>query len=182
MDTGSSHDDLTGDYAAVPQEMTSVAAFFGKDVLRDVPEELFRAKIHVIRRQCGDRAALRARHFYAENRRAVSEAEALKSGDFSRFLTLVNESGMSSVCDLENIFSPAHPERQAVSLALSVGRELLGSKGAIRVHGGGFAGTVQAFVPTALLDDFVAGMENVFGENACHILRIRPAGGCEIQE
>ena len=182
LDTGSSHDDLTADYAAVPAEMTAVARYFGRDVLREVPEDAFRASIGAVREALGDRAVLRARHFFAENRRAAAEADALRRGDFDGFLKLVNESGLSSACDLENIFSPAHPEKQAVSLALSVGRELLGGRGAIRVHGGGFAGTVQAFVPEDLLDDFVAGTEAVFGKGRCHVLRIRPVGGCEITE
>ena len=180
LDTGSSHDDLTDDYAAVAEEMRAVAGFFGKAVLREVPEELFREKITAVRQQCGDRAVLRARHFYSDDRRAAQEADALREGDFDRFLTLVNESGLSSVCDLQNIWSPAHPDRQSVSLALSVGRELLGGRGAIRVHGGGFAGTVQAFVPNDLLEGFRDGMEAVFGEGKCHILRIRPVGGTAI--
>ena len=181
IDSGSSHDDLTEDYASVAREMAAVAACFGKLFLRDVPEELFRAELRRVRDACGDRAVLRARHFYSENRRAALEAEALREGDFQRFLALVNESGLSSVCDLENIWSPAHPQRQAVSLVLSVGRELLGGKGAIRVHGGGFAGTVQAFVPLTLLEPFRAGIEAVFGEGKCHVLSIRPDGGCEIK-
>ena len=180
IDTGSSHDDLTDDYAAVAEEMRAVAACFGKAVLREVPEELFRENIVSVRRQCGDRAALRARHFYSDDRRAAQEAEALREGDFDRFLALVNESGLSSVCDLQNIWSPAHPDRQSVSLALSIGRELLGGRGAIRVHGGGFAGTVQAFVPEDLLAGFRDGIEAVFGEGKCHILRIRPVGGTAI--
>ena len=180
IDTGSSHDDLTDDYAAVAEEMRAVAACFGKTVLREVPEELFRENLPSVRSQCGDRAVLRARHFYSDDRRAAQEADALREGDFDRFLALVNESGLSSVCDLQNIWSPAHPDRQSVSLALSVGRELLGGRGAIRVHGGGFAGTVQAFVPDDLLEGFRDGMEAVFGEGKCHILRIRPVGGTAI--
>ncbi len=180
IDTGSSHDDLTDDYAAVADEMRAVAACFGKTVLREVPEELFRESIADVRRQCGDRAVLRARHFYSDDRRAASEADALREGDFERFLALVNESGLSSVCDLQNIWSPAHPARQSVSLALSIGRELLGGRGAIRVHGGGFAGTVQAFVPDDLLAGFKEGIEAVFGEGKCHVLRIRPVGGTAI--
>lgn len=182
IDSRSSHDDLTEDYAAVAEEMRAVAHCFGKEVLREVPEELFRAELCAVREQCGDRAVLRARHFYSENRRAVLEADALREGDFERFLALVNASGQSSVCDLENIWSPSYPSRQAVSLVLSIGRELLGSSGAIRVHGGGFAGTVQAFVPQALLEPFRAGIESVFGAGSCHVLRIRPLGGCEIKQ
>ena len=180
IDTGSSHDDLTDDYAAVAEEMRAVAACFGKAVLREVPEELFRKNLPSVRSQCGDRAVLRAKHFYSDDRRAAQEAEALREGDFDRFLAFVNESGRSSVCDLQNIWSPAHPDRQSVSLALSVGRELLGGRGAIRVHGGGFAGTVQAFVPEDLLAGFRDGIEAVFGEGKCHILRIRPVGGTAI--
>ena len=180
IDTGSSHDDLTDDYAAVAEEMRAVASLFGKTVLREVPEETFRANLPMVRERCGDRAVLRARHYYSDDRRAVLEAEALREGDFGRFLSIVNESGLSSVCDLQNIWSPACPDRQSVSLALSLGRELLGCRGAIRVHGGGFAGTVQAFVPMDLLSGFRDGMEAVFGEGKCHVLRIRPRGGCAI--
>lgn len=182
IDSGSSHDDLTDDYAAVADEMSSVAAFFGKRVLREVPEEVFRSGMNEVREAAGDRAVLRARHFYSENRRAGLEADALREGDFDRFLSLVNESGLSSVCDLENIWSPTHPNRQAVSLALSIGRELLGRKGAIRVHGGGFAGTVQAFVPNTLLEQFRLGIESVFGTEKCHVLHIRPVGGCALRD
>ena len=155
---------------------------FGKTVLRQVPEADFRAALGTLRQDCGDRAVLRARHFYAEDRRAVREAEALRLGDFDRFLALVNDSGLSSVCDLQNIWSPAHPEQQAVSLALSLARELLEGTGAARVHGGGFAGTIQAFVPEARLDKFKAGMEAVLGAGRCHVLHIRPVGGCVLWE
>ena len=182
VDSGSSHDDLTEDYAAVTREMCAVAAYFGKTVLRQVPEADFRAALGTLRQDCGDRAVLRARHFYAEDRRAVREAEALRLGDFDRFLALVNDSGLSSVCDLQNIWSPAHPEQQAVSLALSLARELLEGTGAARVHGGGFAGTIQAFVPEARLDKFKAGMEAVLGAGRCHVLNIRPVGGCVLWE
>ena len=180
VDTGSCHADLTDDYACITREMGAVAAQFGQKFLRDVPETDFRAALPELRAKCGDRAALRAMHFYADDARAVMEAQALKDGDFDRFLALVNESGLSSAMLLQNIWSPAAPEGQAVSVALAVGRELLGNKGAIRVHGGGFAGTVQAFVPDALVDGFKAGMEAVFGAGKCHILRIRPRGGCVI--
>ena len=157
--------------------MSAVAACFGKRFLRDVAESDFRAAIPEVRKTCGDRAVLRAIHFYAEDRRAVQEAEALQAGDFSRFLSIVNESGLSSELLLQNIWSPAHPERQAVSLALTVGRELLNGAGAIRVHGGGFAGTIQAFVPDALLTQFREGIEAVLGEGTCHVYTIRPVGG-----
>ena len=178
IDTGSCHADLTDDYALIPKEMGAVAAQFGKKFLRDVPESDFRAALPELRAKCGDRAVLRAMHYYADDARAAAEAQALKDGDFERFLALVNESGLSSAMLLQNIWSPAAPGEQAVSVALAVGRELLGDKGAIRVHGGGFAGTVQAFVPDALIDSFKCGMEAVFGAGKCHILHIRPRGGC----
>lgn len=180
LNTHSDHADLTEDYAAIPREMSSVAAHFGKQFLRDVPESDVRAAIPSLRKACGDRAVLRALHFYAEDRRAAQEAEALQARDFPRFLSLVNASGLSSELLLQNIWSPAHPERQAVSLALSLGRSILAGTGAIRVHGGGFAGTIQAFVPEALLSRFRAETEAVFGEGACHIMPIRPVGGLEI--
>ena len=182
VDTGSCHADLTGDYADITREMGAVAAHFGKRFLRDVPEKDFRAALPVLRSKCGDRAVLRAMHFYTDDRRAVQEAQALKDGDFDRFLALVNESGLSSELLLQNIWSPGAPKEQAVSLALTIGKELLDGKGAIRVHGGGFAGTIQAFVPNATLAAFKSGMEAVLGEGKCHILRIRPQGGCTVME
>ena len=180
VDTRSDHADLTGDYAAITHEMGAVAAHFGKRWLREVPEADFRAAIPALREKCGDRAVLRAMHFYADDRRAQAEAEALKRGDFNEFLRLVNESGLSSETLLQNIWSPAKPEKQAVSVALALGRELLAGKGAIRVHGGGFAGTVQAFVPEEAVAAFKAGIEAVFREGACHVLHIRPTGGAAI--
>ena len=182
VDTGSCHADLTDDYADITREMGSVAAHFGKRFLRDVPEADFRAAIPALRTECGDRAVLRAMHFYADDKRAVQEAQALKDGDFDRFLALVNESGLSSELLLQNIWSPGAPREQAVSLALTAGKELLGGEGAIRVHGGGFAGTIQAFVPNDKLADFKSGMEAVLGKGKCHILRIRPQGGCVVAE
>ena len=182
VDTGSSHGDLTDDYAAVTREMGAVAACFGKSVLRDVPPADFRAAIPALREECGDRAVLRAMHFFDDDRRAQEEAQALKEGDFDRFLGLVNESGLSSALLLQNIWSPAAPREQAVSVALTVGKELLAEKGAIRVHGGGFAGTIQAFVPNNDLELFKNGMAALFGAGKCHILRIRPQGGCVVAE
>ena len=178
IDTGSCHANLTDDYAEIPREMSDIAAFFGKQVLRDVPEEKFYAAIPSLRICCGDRAVLRAIHFYEDDGRAVAEAEALAAGDFERFLALVNESGISSAVNLQNIWSIAEPKQQAVSVALALGKKLLAGTGAIRVHGGGFAGTIQAFVPNDKLSAFKTGMETVLGPGTCHILHIRPQGGC----
>ena len=180
IDTGSCHADLTEDYAEIPREMSSVAAFFGKEYLRQVPRAQFEDSICALREACGDRAVLRAMHFYADDARAQQEADALRRGDFNVFLALVNESGLSSAMLLQNIFTCNEPKQQAVSLALAVGRSLLDGTGAIRVHGGGFAGTIQAFVPMDKLEVFKTGMETLLGEGACYVLRIRPVGGCVI--
>ena len=180
VDTGSCHADLTDDYAHITQEMRAVAGHFGKTVLRDVPEEVFRGELPALRKAYGDRAVLRAMHFYGDDRRAVEEAQALEQGDFEAFLKLVNESGRSSALYLQNTWSPAAPSQQAIPMALAVGEELLGGCGAIRVHGGGFAGTIQAFVPLDRLEHFRQGMETLLGEGMCHVLHIRPQGGCVI--
>ena len=182
IDTASSHGDLTGDYADITFEMGAVAAYFGKTVLREVPEAEFRAALPALREKCGDRAVLRCLHFYDDDRRAVQEAQALEAGDFDRFLALVNASGLSSALHLQNTWSPADPRQQAIPLALALARELLEGSGAARVHGGGFAGTIQAFVPNERLTAFQSGMEALFGPGRCHILHIRPQGGCVVAE
>ena len=178
IDSGSTHADLTDDYAGIPAEMGAVAKLFGKTYLVELPETEFRAGISWARQSCGDRAVLRALHFYHDDGNAQAEAAALARGDFAEFLRIVNRSGLSSIENLQNIFSPAHPENQAEGLAISLGRELLDGAGAIRVHGGGFAGTVQAFVPNEKLEAFRSGIEAVFGRGKCHVLHIRPVGGC----
>lgn len=180
VDTGSCHADLTDDYADITREMGAVAAHFGKQFLREVPEAEFRSSLPALRKECGDRAVLRALHYYDDDHRAVEEAQALKEGDFSRFLSLLNESGFSSALHLQNTWSIADPRSQAIPVALAVGRELLDGTGAIRVHGGGFAGTIQAFVPLEKLDAFRAGMEALLGSGMCHVLHIRPQGGCVV--
>ena len=182
VDTCSSHGDLTGDYADITREMGAAAAHFGKTVLRDVPEEEFKAAIPSLRVRCGDRAVLRALHYYEDDRRAVQEAQALEEGDFARFLALVNQSGLSSALHLQNTWSITEPKQQAIPMVLALGRELLEGTGAIRVHGGGFAGTVQAFVPNERLASFRSGMEKLLGQGKCHVLHIRPQGGCAVAE
>ena len=180
VDTGSCHADLTDDYAAIPREMGAVAAFFGAQVLRDVPETEVYSNLPALRDACGDRAVLRAIHFYEDDRRAAAEADALARGDFEEFLALVNASGSSSAEALQNLWSVRAPQQQAIPLALALGKRFLDGSGAIRVHGGGFAGTVQAFVPTEKLYRFRAGMEAVFGAGSCHVLQIRPQGGGKV--
>ena len=181
VDTGSSHGDLTDDYAAVTREMGAVAAHFGKTVLRDVSVTDFRAAIPALRQECGDRAVLRAMHFYDDDRTANLEAAALKNGDFDFFLALVNQSGLSSSLHLQNTWSVHNPRQQAIPLALAEAERLLDG-GAVRVHGGGFAGTIQAWVPQGELEAFKNGMEALLGQGKCHVLRIRPVGGCVVAE
>ena len=181
VDTGSSHGDLTDDYAAVTREMGAVAAHFGKTVLRDVSVTDFRAAIPALREECGDRAVLRAMHFYDDDRTANLEAAVLKNGDFDFFLTLVNQSGLSSALHLQNTWSVHDPRQQAIPLALAEAERLLDG-GAVRVHGGGFAGTIQAWVPQGDLEAFKNGMEALLGQGKCHVLRIRPVGGCVVAE
>ena len=155
---------------------------FGKDFLNDVLKDEFMENIKNVRGAVGnDRAVMRAIHYFNETERAKKEALSLKNNDFDEFLRLVNESGRSSYMYLQNVYAAKEPKNQAVSLALALCDELLLRKGAFRVHGGGFAGTVQAFVPYDMLDDFKSGIENVFGEGMCHILSIRNAGGTEIK-
>ena len=180
VDTASSHGDLTDDYADITREMGAVAAYFGQKFLRDVPEADFHAALPALRASCGDRAVLRALHYYEDDRRAVEEAEALAAGDFPRFLALVNASGLSSALHLQNTWSISDPRQQAIPVCLAVGRELLEGTGAIRVHGGGFAGTIQAFVPNDKLVSFKSGMESLLGPGKCHILHIRPQGAIKI--
>ncbi len=182
VDTASSHGDLTDDYADITREMGAVAAHFGKQVLREVPQEEFRAAIPALRTAYGDRAVLRAMHFYGDDRRASQEADVLKHGNFEAFLNMVNSSGRSSSLLLQNTWSIHDPRQQAIPLALTVGEYLLDGMGAIRVHGGGFAGTIQAFVPEDYLALFQAGMEKLFGTGKCHVLHIRPQGGCVVAE
>ena len=181
VDTASGHENLTEDFAAIPGEMSRIAEFFDKMALRDVPESAFAPRLYELRKKCGDRAVLRAMHFYDEEKRVVAEAEALKKGDIDAYLALVNESGLSSERYLQNVWAGKDPANQAIPLALAVGRRLLDGTGAIRVHGGGFAGTVQAYVPFEYLGVFTDGMEGVFGEGCCHVLRIRPEGACAVE-
>ncbi|MDO4459959.1 MAG: galactokinase family protein [Clostridia bacterium] len=180
VDTKGSHADLTGEYASIPVEMKSVAGFFGKEVLRDVDEIEFVKNIAVLREKFGDRAVLRAMHFFDDNRTALDEAEALKAGDFEKFLTLVKKSGTSSLMKLQNVFASSAPSQQGITLGLAVTERILNGKGTFRVHGGGFAGTMQAYVPDELLAEYISGVESVFGEGSCHVLSVRNAGGTKV--
>ena len=179
-DTRSSHSDLTDDYAAIPAEMSSVAEALGAEYLRDADEQEYFKKLPELRKVCSDRALLRAAHFFGENERAVLEAEALSGGDLEEFFRLVNESGDSSAFLLQNLFSPEKPLEQDIPLAIMLSRHVLKGSGAVRVHGGGFAGSIQAFVPSYLSEVYMSEMDRLFGIGSCRILTIRPVGSTEI--
>lgn len=181
-DTGGSHADLSEEYSAIPKEMRSVARFFGKDHLAEVDEKEFYARISKLRKdpEICERAILRSAHFFSDNARVKLEAQALDEGNVPVFLALVNESGESSAGFLQNLYCNDDPQSQAIPLALMMSRRILGNAGACRVHGGGFAGTIQAFVPRRKVIEYVASLEGLFGTGKCHIIRIRPKGAVKI--
>ena len=180
VNTGGNHTDLTGDYADITLECAAVSKYFGKSFLREVNEDEFFAKIYELRKAVGDRAVLRAIHFFADNNRAKLEKVALENGNFNEFLRLITESGNSSFKYLQNVYSISNPSEQGLSLALSLTDKYLGGRGACRVHGGGFAGTIQAFVPNDILDGYIDMIEAAFGKGNCFVLKIRPVGGTRI--
>ncbi len=177
IDSGADHADLTDEYAAIPGEIKAVAAQFGKEVLAEIPEEDFYSRLPQLRKLCGDRAVMRCIHFYQENARVTRQVEALEAGDFDTFLRLVKESGYSSYMYLQNVIPAGYKEHQDVAVALALCEHYLAGRGAYRVHGGGFAGTVQAFVPMDILEAFRTGIDAALGQGACHVLSIRPEGG-----
>lgn len=180
IDSGADHAALTPAYAAIPQEMHAVAAFFNKRWLREVDKQQLLDNLPAVRKEAGDRAVLRALHFFADNARAQREAELLAAGDFAAFLQTVRESGRSSFMYLQNVSVSGAVRQQEMAYTLALCDEMLAGYGAFRVHGGGFAGTVQAFVPLDMLDGFYAGMEHALAAGCCHVLSIRPAGGIEL--
>jgi len=181
IDSGADHADLTDEYAAIPGEIKAVAAYFGKEVLTQIDEAEFYANIPALRKACGDRAVMRSIHFYQENARVPRQVAALRAGDFETFLSLVKQSGYSSWMYLQNVIPAGCKAHQDVAVALGLAEHYLNGRGAYRVHGGGFAGTIQAFVPLDMLDAFVSGMDAALGEGACHVLSIRPQGGIEME-
>lgn len=180
VDTKGNHADLTDEYASIRTEMESVASYFGKKVLREVDEPEFYKNISAIREKFGDRAVLRAIHFFGDNARVLDEVKALRNGDFEGFKKYICESGASSYMYNQNVYSVKKPIEQPVALGLAVSEQVLRNKGAYRVHGGGFAGTIQAFVPNELLYTYKQAIESVFGEGSCYVLSIRPLGGTEV--
>ena len=181
IDSGADHADLTDEYAAITRELKDVCAYFGKSVLTEIEEADFFAAIPALRAGCGDRAVLRAVHFYGDTARVPKQVAALETGDFPQFLQLIRESGRSSWMYLQNVIPAGYKAHQDMAIALALCEHLLQGEGAFRVHGGGFAGTVQAFVPFHKLDAFRSGIDAVLGEGACHVLSIRPEGGVELQ-
>ena len=176
-DTKGSHADLTDDYAQIPQEMKKVALFFGKEFLREVDEKEFYKNIATLQKECGDRAVLRSLHFFEEEKRVEKEVNALKSGDFKEFLQTVKASGNSSFNYLQNVYTNKDVQNQGVSIGLAVSESILGNHGVSRVHGGGFAGTIQAFVEDSFVENYREMLDSVFGEGSCHVLKVRPFGG-----
>ena len=179
IDSQASHADLTDEYAAIPGEIRAVAGAMGKEVLTQIDEADFYAQLPQLRKECGDRAVMRCIHFYQENARVPKQVAALEQGDFEAFLRLIKESGYSSYMYLQNVIPAGYKEHQDVAVSLALCEHYLQGRGAYRVHGGGFAGTVQAFVPFDLLAAFRKGIDKVLGEGACHVLSIRPQGGVE---
>ena len=180
VNTGGSHADLTDDYASVPAEMKKVASFFGKEVLRELSKEDVLANIPALREFAGDRAVLRAIHFFDENERVKEASACLAKDDIDGFFSVIKASGISSSMLLQNYFSPKAPEEQGISLACAVANSALTSGGVCRVHGGGFAGTIQAFVPSKDLETFKNAMESAFGAGAVTVLSVRPIGMAKI--
>ncbi len=181
VDTGGNHANLTQDYADITIECKKISNALGVDFLRDADSDRFYNSVADLRRSCGDRAVLRAFHFFNEQNRVEEQKAALKAGDFESFLKLVNESGESSYDYLQNLYSNSDVAEQGLPLAIALTKKFLNGKGACRVHGGGFAGTIQCYIPTEILADYKEMIESVFGNGSCCVLNIRPVGGYEIK-
>ena len=180
VDTKGSHADLTDDYAAIPEEMKRVAAYFGKEILKQVDKNEFYTNIPEIRKVAGDRAVLRAMHWFEETDRVIDQVNALEEENFEEFKKLIKSSGDSSFKYLQNVYSVKNLSRQEMAVGLALSDVILKGKGVSRVHGGGFAGTIQAFVPNDIVDIYKKNMEDIFGEDACHVLKIRKYGGMKV--
>lgn len=181
VDTGGNHANLTDDYADITLECKAVSNALGVDFLRDADQENFYNSIVAIRENCGDRAVLRAMHIMDENNRVIVQKNALKREDFNTFFSAVKRSGESSYDLLQNVYSPSSPKTQAISLALALTKRFLNGRGACRVHGGGFAGTIQCYIPNKMFEDYKTMIEKVFGQGACIKLFVRPVGGYELK-
>jgi len=180
VDTKGSHQDLTPDYAQIPADMKAIATYFGKEVLRDVDEKEFFAAIPALREKLGDRPVLRAMHFFGDNARVAAQVASLREGRFEDFLNMIKASGDSSFKYLQNVYTNRDVQNQAVSIALAVSENVLGNHGVCRVHGGGFAGTIQAFVKNDFVEEYRKALDAVFGEGSCHVLKVRKYGGMKV--
>ncbi|XCP83701.1 galactokinase family protein [Roseburia hominis] len=180
VDTKGSHNDLTDDYAQIPVEMKQVAAFFGKEFLREVDEKDFFASIAALREKMGDRCVLRALHFFGDNDRVAAQVKALNEGRFQDFLGMIRASGDSSYKYLQNIYTNKDERNQSMSIALAVSESVLADHGVCRVHGGGFAGTIQAFVENDYVEIYRKALDAVFGAGSCHVLKVRKYGGMKV--
>ncbi len=181
-DTHGCHADLTSEYASVPPEMRMVAQYFGKENLREVEFSSFLENLPDIRRTLkNDRALLRAYHFFTENERVKFMLSEIKDEDIDTFLYNVNESGTSSFCFLQNVYPTTMVREQGLSLAIALSQHILDGEGAVRIHGGGFAGTIQAYVPKHLLERYISGMENLFGKGSCTKIAFRKCNVCRIK-
>lgn len=180
VDVHASHADLTNDYASIPYEMKKVARFFGKEFLRDVDEKAFYNQLPEVRIAINDRAVLRTIHLFEENKRVEKAVKALNEGDFDTFKSIIKASGESSFKYLQNIYSNNNTDQQAISIALALSEDILGVKGVCRVHGGGFAGTIQAFVEDDFVEDYKTEIEKYFGRGSCHVLKVRKYGGMKV--
>lgn len=181
IESGGDHSDLTDEYAAITSEMKAVSEFFGKSVLSEVNEYEFYSLVGKVREKCGDRAVLRAMHFFDDNNRVEREVNAIKDKNFSKFLKEVNHSGLSSYMKLQNVYVSDTPKNQPVSVVYGLCERFLGEEGAYRIQGGGFGGTVQAFVPQLKLMEFLQKMENSLWKGCCHVLTIRSVGGLKLK-
>ncbi len=180
VDTGGNHANLTQDYADITIECKQISNALGVEFLRDADQKKFYSSLSKLRKEFGERAVLRAFHFFNEQDRVLKQRKALLEGDFKAFLKLVNESGQSSFDYLQNLYSTTAVKEQGLSLAIALTKQFLGEEGACRVHGGGFAGTIQCYIPTIRLLGYKQMIEEVFGDNSCSVLSIRPVGGYEI--
>ncbi len=175
-DTRCDHADLTGDYVAIKSEMQAVANYFGKNCLREVSYDDFYVALPGLKQKLPERAIIRAFHYFNENVNVENIHSALKNNDFDKFLEIINRSGNSSFRFLQNIYSDKKPTSQGMSLALCLSENILGGRGAVRVHGGGFGGTMQAYVPNDMVDMYIDKMQSVFGDGCCYLLKIRNEG------
>ena len=181
VDSGADHSNLTHEYAYITDDLKKVCSMFNKKWLREVDEKEFYSRIEEVNKQCGERATKRAIHVFSENRRVDEQVLALKNNNFQKYLSLMNESGLSSWNNLQNVIPSSNPNNQDLANAIRECSKILGQNGVCRVHGGGFAGTLQAFVKNDYVDEFKKSVESILGKDSCHILHISPFGGHRIK-